>query len=238
MSRTPEYTRVYNALKNLIADGTYKRGELLPNETQLEEVYGVSRTTVRKAVSMLVQDGLISVRQGIGTTVLSNKTKQNLNYFNSLTATLERRGYDVGVKDVYVTDIAADAFLAEQFDVELGTKLVCVYRTHIADGVPVAIARNYLFKEDVPGMAEKKDRILSLYRFLKEEYGITYNLAEDTISACNANYEEAMLLGVEPGEALLTVVRKCYTGDKVSQLALVKIIASRHEFVVVTKDGL
>lgn len=235
MSRLPEYQKVYEDLKSKIAGGEYKKGELIPNETRLEQIYAVSRTTVRKAVSMLVRDGLISVKQGFGTTVVNDKTSQNLNCFNSLTETLRRRGYRVGVRGIFAEEIAADDFLAEQFECEPGTRLVCIYRIHTANDKPVAIARNYIPTELVPGIIKKTDRILSLYKFLKEEYGISYTLSIDTISACNADYEEARVLEIEPREALLTVNRKCYVGDRVKQLALVKIIARLHQFEVYTQ---
>ena len=235
MSRIPAYRTVYDDLRTKIVEGFYKKGDLLPNETQLDEIYGVSRTTVRKAVEMLVQDGFISVRQGFGTQVINNKTVQNLNCFNSLTETLQRKGYEVGVQGIYIEDTKADAYLSEQFGIDMGTPLVCIYRTHLADGKPVALARNYILRKLVPGIHEKKKEIMSLYRFLKKEYDIVYTLAKDTISACSANYEEAQVLDIDPGEALLTVNRKCYIGDSVCELALVKIIASQHEFEVYTK---
>ena len=235
MSRVPEYQRVYDDLKSKILDGSYKKGEIIPNESGLEDIYNVSRTTVRKAVSMLVGDGLISVKQGFGTTVVNDKTRQNLNCFNSLTETLRRRGYKVGVRGVHLEEIPADDYLAEQFACQQGDRLICIYRIHLANDKPVAIARNYILKELVPGILDKKDKILSLYKFLKEEYGISYAAATDTISACNADYEEARVLEIEPRDALLTVKRKCYIGDRVCELALVKIIARLHEFEVFTR---
>lgn len=234
MARFPAYRIVYEDLKKKITNEEYKKGELLPNESQLDEIYNVSRTTVRKAIQMLVEDGYIKVKQGFGTIVTTNKTVQNLNCFNSLSETLKRRGYTVEVEGVEVREVYADEFLAKQFDVAKGFPLICIYRTHLADGVPVAIARNYILKELVPGIKSRASEIVSLYSFLKNNYGITYDAALDTISACNSDYEEAKLLGVETGVALLTVNRKCYINERVSELALVKILASRHEFQVYT----
>lgn len=234
MSRVPAYRIVYDDLKSKIIEGFYKKGALIPCETQLDEMYNVSRTTVRKAVSLLAQEGYITVKQGFGTRVTNNKTVQNLNCLTSLTETLKRKGYDVSVEGVYVEDIKADVFLSEQFGADEGTPLVCIYRTHLADGSPVAVARNYILRSLVPGIKEKQGEIISLYKFLKENYNLTYTLAKDTISACGASYEEARLLGVEPNTALLTVNRKCYIDDSVCELALVKIIASRYEFEIFT----
>lgn len=232
MSKIPSYRIVYNDLKSKIVDGLYQKGDLLPCESQLDEIYHVSRTTVRKAIGLLMQDGYITVKQGFGTRVVNNKTVQSLNCLTSLTETLKRKGHEVSVDGVYVEYIKADAFLAEQFELSEGADLVCIYRTHIADGKPVAIAKNYIVKDLVPGIKEKQSQISSLYQFLKEQYHISYTLAKDNISACNANYEEARVLRVEPNTALLTVNRKCYIYDRVCELALVKIIASCHEFEI------
>ena len=52
-AKIPAYQRVYNALKARILEGDYGVGELLPSEPELERQFGVSRTTVRKAVENL-----------------------------------------------------------------------------------------------------------------------------------------------------------------------------------------
>lgn len=64
MRNEPAYITVYNKLKNEINRGTYPIGCFLPKECELEEIYQVSRTTIRNAVKMLVKEGLVEVRQG------------------------------------------------------------------------------------------------------------------------------------------------------------------------------
>lgn len=63
MKNAPAYVKVYSRLKNEINKGTYPVGGFLPKECELEKIYQVSRTTVRNAVKMLVQEGLVEVRQ-------------------------------------------------------------------------------------------------------------------------------------------------------------------------------
>ncbi len=67
--RIPVHVPVYNMLYADIINGLYKDGEQLPSETLLTEKYGVSRHTVRLALAILNEDGLIQKSQGKGTIV-------------------------------------------------------------------------------------------------------------------------------------------------------------------------
>lgn len=68
-SRIPTYLGVYNSLYSDIVNGVYGAEEFLPSETNLAEIYGVSRNTLRQALAILNEDGLISKSQGKGTLV-------------------------------------------------------------------------------------------------------------------------------------------------------------------------
>jgi DNA-binding LacI/PurR family transcriptional regulator len=68
----PLYEKVYESLKSDILLGTYPDGGLLPSEREIGEQHSVDRTTVRKALKMLVSDGLVIKQPGIGTKVTIN----------------------------------------------------------------------------------------------------------------------------------------------------------------------
>ena len=53
------YTQVLEQVKSMIAQGVYKKGDLLPSEKELIEMMGVSRITVRKALQILSEAGVI-----------------------------------------------------------------------------------------------------------------------------------------------------------------------------------
>lgn len=67
--KVPVYVGVYNALYSDIMNGVYLENEILPGETALAEHYGVSRNTLRQALAILSEDGLIIRSQGKGTLV-------------------------------------------------------------------------------------------------------------------------------------------------------------------------
>ena len=63
----PKYVMVKNKIKNMIEDKDISPGEKIPSESQLREEYKVSRHTIRKAIDLLVTEGILEKRQGIGT---------------------------------------------------------------------------------------------------------------------------------------------------------------------------
>lgn len=62
----PKYARVLAELQKRISEGTYAAGSLLPSEDQLTREFGVSRTTVIRAVQLLKQEGWVDSQQGTG----------------------------------------------------------------------------------------------------------------------------------------------------------------------------
>ena len=138
------YKKVYEALRERIADKTYDVGAFLPPEPELEKQFGVSRTTVRRAIGLLVQDGFLSVKQGSGTSVISRKATQSFNRFTSISETLAQKGHKIGLKSSYTERVKADERLATLLDVAVGTPLICVHRIKTADGKSVCIMRNYI----------------------------------------------------------------------------------------------
>ena len=107
MKNAPAYIKIYNRLKNEIQKGTYPVGGFLPKEYELEEIYQVSRTTIRNAVKILAKEGMVEVRQGRGTRVLDHKAIQNYNKVMSVTEALRKKGYEVTTGDMLIDVIEA-----------------------------------------------------------------------------------------------------------------------------------
>ncbi|TKT74639.1 FadR/GntR family transcriptional regulator [Aquamicrobium sp. LC103] len=67
IERRPKLSeRVVTALRSQVLSGEFKPGQKLPTESQLTEVFGVSRTVIREAIATLAADGLVESRQGAG----------------------------------------------------------------------------------------------------------------------------------------------------------------------------
>ena len=137
----------------------------------METLYQVSRTTIRKAVKLLSDEGILSVRQGCGTMVMDIRTTQNYNQVTSVTESLRKRGYDVTTGSMMIDvipasrDIAADLFIPE------GTPVARIQRLQLADGRPVTLMENYIEYAKVPGIEQHSGHFVALYQFLEETYG-------------------------------------------------------------------
>ena len=77
-SESPYYRQLYEILRKDILQRQRPAGELLPSESELIDRYHVSRVTVRQAMDLLVKDGLVYRRPGLGTFVAAPKIEQGL----------------------------------------------------------------------------------------------------------------------------------------------------------------
>ena len=232
MAKVQAYMRVYNVLKKQILEGVYPIGSLLPIESELERMFDVSRTTVRKAVEILCREGFLETRQGRGTEVLDYRTSQNLNVVTSTSETLERRGYKVVTRDMYIDRVTAHGRLAQDLGVSDGDEVVRVQRIQTADDVPIAIMKNYLKASLVPGIETHSNKFTRLYDFLQDFYGVVIDAAQDRITAKNASFEEAQMLGVPVGTALVYLSRVCFQNGSPVDVDHVSLVGGRYEFEV------
>lgn len=229
MSKCPAYLGMYEALKKKIISGIYAIGELLPTETELEQQFLVSRTTVRRAMELLARDGLVEIRQGRGTMVLDYKTKQDLNKVTSVSESLKRRGYAVKTKSMYIDVIKAPARLAKDLGIEIGDDIARIQRIQLADDKPVTIMKNYIAYRKVPGIEQYTNKFCTLYQFLEDQYHISIDGATDKISATSADFSDAEMLAVPVGTALLCIYRICCQNKEPVCVDDVSIVGSQYE---------
>jgi GntR family transcriptional regulator len=232
MARQPSYIKVYENLKRKIVEGEYLPGDLLPPEPTLEEQFGVSRTTIRKAVECLAREGYVSVKQGKGTSVLDYVTMQNLNNVSSFTKTLQDKGIDVRPKAVHVESIPAKGIIAKSLSLAEGDPVVRVQRIQLANGQPIAIINNYLPMRVGKCLLETTDSLVSLYKFIDERCNLYPDSSVDRITAKNADFAEAQMLEVAVGTALIHVTRVCYCAGLPLSVDILEIIGSMYEFEV------
>lgn len=91
MHNVPFYQQVADTIRSRILAGIYPVGEFLPASAELEESFGVSNITMRKALSALRNEGLISTKRGIGSLVLAAKetARVDIHFSGSLSEWLE-----------------------------------------------------------------------------------------------------------------------------------------------------
>jgi GntR family transcriptional regulator len=207
-SPVPLYHQVARQLADAIDAGILPAGSKLDNEIALADQLGLSRPTMRKAIEELVGKGLLVRKRGVGTQVVHGRVRRELeltSLYDDLAAAGKRPGTTVLLNRLE----PAPADVAEELGVASGTDVRRLERLRHADGVPLALLRNWLPAE--PELTDEELEGDGLYQLLRER-GTHLRIARQRIGARGATVEEAALLELQPRDALLTMQRTAY-GD-------------------------
>ncbi len=208
--REPRYYRLKRHLTELTR--TLEPGSAVPTERDLAVQFGTSRTTVRQAMHELVVEGRLERVQGRGTFVAKPKVAQNLE-LTSYTEDLRAQGLDPTSRLITMEYVRAAGDVPARLAVPPGARVVHLVRLRLVGGEPMAIERSYLEAARFPGLRRHLTRLGSLYAALDEGYGVRLGRAEETIETALASPEEAALLGVDTGLALLLLSRHGFDLD-------------------------
>lgn len=230
MGKQALYSSVYETLKREITDGILTPGQLLPTEQELEERFQVSRTTVRKAIGLLREEGYVNVRQGYGTTVLNISTTQKLAQISSITETLRDEGHIVTVQSMSIAQITTPDYLTCYFPEN--TPLYCLERILCSDGAPINYSTTYLLASMVPNFDQYVNHFTGLYSFLESKYGIRLTEATETLSAAMASFAESHILNVPCGTPLLISKRLTNVGDTLFEYGINRLIGEKYKYVI------
>lgn len=207
----PLYVRIHEFLAEKILRGTLPPGSRLPSERELSRDLDVSRMTARRAITELVDEGLLVRRHGSGTYVAAVKVTLTPVDLISYGRALQARGLKVTTQLLEFAQAPASRRLAEGLQVDLGQTLYRVVRLRLANRVPAIIEKSYLPASLVPRLEEYDLEKSSLFDLLKEAYGLTVTRADHVVEAVAAAPPVSDQLRVEEGAPLLTVSRTLFT---------------------------
>jgi GntR family transcriptional regulator len=209
-SPVPLYHQLAEQLTAAISGGTLRPGDPFENEIAMSDRLGLSRPTVRRAISELVNKGLLVRRRGIGTTV-ANQMVHRKAELTSLYDDLVREGRAPRTDVLSLTIDAHDDRAAEMLGLPAATPLVSIVRLRYAGDQPLAILRNWLppALNDLTVADLERD---GLYAVLRAR-GIRPTVARQRIGARNASAEERRTLHMSKAEPLVTMTRSAYDAD-------------------------
>ena len=160
------------SLRQAIYSGKLTPGQQLPSEPEFAAQLGVSRTTLREAVQILVNECIIQRRRGIGTFVAKNaliNIQEGLETLIGTTALIRKQGYEPGTADSSWEVLPAPPKLAQILEVPEDTPLLHFTRTRTANGIPVIYSEEYLPSTVLePQAIPAASQDWSLYRLLTQ----------------------------------------------------------------------
>lgn len=206
-SPVPLYYQVATRLERLIEDGALPAGARLENEVDLAEQLGVSRPTLRRAISYLVERGLLVRRRGIGTQVVEPKVRRPV-ALSSLYDDLSKSGRAPRTRVLSLEVHPVSDALAHALGVPDGTPALHLERLRYAGDEPLALMHNVLPAGLLTPRAEELEEH-GLYELLRAA-GNEPRMATEVIGARAATTAEARTLAEARGAPLLTMTRTAW----------------------------
>jgi GntR family transcriptional regulator len=198
----PLYRQVTAAIREAIANRSLKPNDALPPERELADLFGVSRITIRKAISGLVNEGVLETRHGSGTFVHS-KVEKNFAQLTSFSEEMESRG--MKPSSVWLNRSVGKVGPEEVLTLRVspGTAVYRLKRIRLADDDPMSIESTTVLASCLPSVESIEH---SLYAALFKT-GNRPVRALQRLSALLLNEDQAGMLGAKAGDAGLLVER-------------------------------
>lgn len=196
-SRLPLYIQLSDLLREKIESGVLSFGESIPSERELSETYGLNRMTVRNAVNILVDEGLLSKVQGKGTFVKKPKIDSAMDTIQGFGRFLEEQGVKPSSKVIFSGTRPAGYKFHKIFGIEEDAPVFRLYRLRLGDGEPVSVEDTYVPYDMVRGIEKIDFQIYSLYSVF-EQYGIRMHDGTEKLEIVRITNPEAKLLGLKP----------------------------------------
>jgi len=218
-------------IKEKISTGVYEAGAKIPTESELIDLYNVSRITVRRAINDLSREGILNKKQGKGTFVQEKKITRKISHAQSFTQACKACGMTPMsiITERQIIPIA-DLDISEK-DLLGGSLAVFIQRVRYANGTPVLCENNYypyprfafLMDEDLSG---------SLYDLLEKKYHIKIGSPKNSyIDVKNAGLKSGKLLSITASEPAFLLSTEMYdTTNQLIHIGKQVIVGSRYRF--------
>jgi GntR family transcriptional regulator len=203
-TRQPLYLAVYRALREGLIGGSWEAGGSLPSEAQLSARFGVSRITVRHALSLLESEGFIRKARARRPVVLDTapapRPRWTLESIEDIIAM-------VGNAELKIESWRRERAAAEakRFDLPAAARVHCLRGVLVRDGLPYARSVIYFPPAVGSQLSQSAFDDVIVFRVLQRELGVELDDVRLTVWAELAGAEDAAVLPCDPGSALLVM---------------------------------
>lgn len=200
------YLEIAEQLRSRIATGRLGPGGAIESEAELGRAFGVSRVTVRRALELLRDEGIVTSRKGSGWFAAVDPVRQALGRFSTVEAALEAAGRPARREVLEFGFVAADADVAAALALSPGGEVLRVRRLNRAGADPFAVVTVWM-RADLGAHLSRSDVEAATFYDLLPTRGVELGGATQSITAALATDADAALLGVRPGSPLLVCRR-------------------------------
>lgn len=197
----PLYFQLKELILGEIENGNYTEGSLIPTEMELIEMFDVSRTTVRQAISDLVRDGYLYRVKSKGTFVAPSKVVQDfIQTIQSFDDDVKSSGRVPRTEVIELKTIEIEPDIAVLMKQPIGAKAIYLYRKRLADENPVVRVETFLPYDMCSFILEHDFNKESLYHVLSNRDDTFITHVTRVCEARVADREDEKILGSKKGD--------------------------------------
>ncbi len=215
----PLYIRIQEYIAELILSGKLTPDTKIQSERDFSQDLGVSRMTVRRAITELVNEGLLERKHGSGTYVAKPKVTYESSELVNYMQAMQQRKIATTSQLLEFGELAASRRLAESLHIEIGNPIYRVVILRFANRVPIILERVFIPCSRCPALEEWDLEKSSIYDLLTDVYHIEPDCSSQTVEAVAAVDTVAKQLRVDEGFPLLMLSRVVF--EKKAQLPIV-----------------
>lgn len=170
--KEPFHFQIYMKVKEAIENRSIGEGEKIPSEKELQQMFDVSRITVRRAIEDLERDGFVKKYQGKGTIVMPLKHNYNLQELTSFSTDIAKAGGISRSEVLSFKEIEANVKVSDSLGIALGESVYYLERLRMSENKIVGLHKAYIRKSDhLSILANEINSETSLYKLLKKKKG-------------------------------------------------------------------
>lgn len=211
-----KYREIYNDVKKQIENGLLQPNQKIDDELTLCKKYNCSRMTIKKALDLLVQEGLLFRKRGLGSFVLNSTVASQKIILSEreLTGLTKLSNDKVTSKILDFRLIFADENQAASLNMKPNAPLYSIWRLRFIKNVPYVLEKTYMNPSVTPGITED---ILnhSIYNYIEKELNLRIGAAKKTMRACISNETDQKYLKLKEYEPVLEVEQIAYLDNGV-----------------------
>lgn len=233
MSKNTLKSNLVNIIRNEIENGVYEVDDMLPREIDYQEKYGVSRITVRSAMSELQSLGYIQKIKGKGTFVRKTKVLEPLLKIDGISPEMEAKGLIPTTSGSSICIVGADKNLAKILQIPINTPLYKIDRIRYINNIKIGYFTTFLKTDYELSLDPAVYNSMFLYKYLQRTHNIKVTKISQSLGATIADKDivEKLDCGIE--EAILVLKRKAYINNDMTapfEYTIARYIGSKYEY--------
>ncbi len=187
----------------------------LPSENEIAERHGITRATVRHALSVLEREGWIYREKGKGSFAAVRRVEHEVSDLVSTTADMQRRGWALQTRVISIKEISAPRHVAQALEISINAPVYELCRLRLVDDEPLSLQTTFAPAALCPNLVQN-DLTQSLYYLYENRYNLRLWTGRETLRARCVTTVEAELMAVPENTAVMAMERTIYAANGVA----------------------